>query len=282
MRNLIAFFRRFRVFLVFALLQVVSLSTYFSFLNYPRTQYLTSASNINGVILKTRFDLTKHFNLSKNNENLQKENAKLRSNLPMSFVQMQNKKVKINDTLFDQQYEYISATVINSTLTKRNNYFTLNIGYAQGVKRGMGVFSDKGIVGRIHNSSKHFSVVKSVLTENINIDVMVEKLGLFGLMKWVGRDPRYGNITGISNDLKLKKGLKVVTRGGSGIFPRGLTVGYIAKLKPVEGKPLWDVIIRYSEDYRTLQGVYVIKNLLREEQEQLELAVPSDEEQRDQ
>lgn len=282
MRNLIAFFRRFRVFLVFALLQVISLSTYFSFLNYPRTQYLTSASTINGVILKTRYDLTKHFNLSKNNEKLQKENAKLRSKLPMSFVQIQNKKVKINDTLFDQQYEYISATVINSTLTKRNNYFTLNVGYSQGVKRGMGVFSDKGIVGRIHNSSKHFSVVKSVLTENINIDVMVEKLGLFGLMKWDGRDPRYGNITGISNDLKLKKGLKVVTRGGSGIFPRGLTVGYIAKLKPVEGKPLWDVIIKYAEDYRTLQGVYVIKNLLREEQEQLELALPSDEEQKNQ
>ena len=84
------------------------------------------------------------------------------------------------------------------------------------------MFSENGIVGIIHNSSKHFAVVKSVLTENINIDVMVEPMGLFGLMKWDGGDPRFGNITGISNDLKLKKWLKVVTRGGSGIFPRGL------------------------------------------------------------
>jgi rod shape-determining protein MreC len=281
MRNLIAFFRRFRVFLVFALLQVIALSTYFSFLQYPRAQYLTSASTISGAILKARFDLTKHFNLSKNNENLQRENVALRNRLPLSYIQLQNGLVKINDTLFNQQYEYSPATVINSTLTKRNNYFTLNVGYAQGIKRGMGVFSEKGIVGRVHNSSKHFAVVKSVLTENINIDVMVEKLGLFGLMKWDGRDPRFGNITGISNDLKLKKWLKVVTRGGSGIFPRGLTVGYIAKLKPVEGKPLWDVIIRYSEDYRTLQRVYVIKNLLSEEQQKLELAVPSDNDQQE-
>jgi rod shape-determining protein MreC len=280
MRNLIAFFRRFRVFLVFVLLQVISLSTYFSFLQYPRAQYLTSASSISGTILKARFDLTKHFNLSRNNIKLQEENIALRKRQPTSFVRMQNGLVRINDTLFDQQYEYIPATVINSTLTKRNNYFTLNVGYAQGVKRGMGVFSENGIVGIIHNSSKHFAVVKSVLTENINIDVMVEPMGLFGLMKWDGGDPRFGNITGISNDLKLKKWLKVVTRGGSGIFPRGLTVGYIAKLKPVEGKPLWDVVIKYAEDYRTLQHVYVIRNLLSEEQHQLEVGVPNDDEDR--
>jgi rod shape-determining protein MreC len=278
MRNLIAFFRRFRVFLVFVVLQAFALSTYFSFLNYPRAQYLTSASKVSGSILAVKHDFTKHFNLSKNNDNLQKENIRLREKLPESFQRMKNGVVKINDTVFHQQYEYIPALVLNSTATKRNNYFTLNIGYTQGIRRGMGVFSDKGIVGIIHNSSEHFSVVKSVLTENINVDVMIEPIGLFGLLKWDGRDPRFGSITGISNDLKIKKWSKVVTRGGSGIFPRGLMVGRIEKLNPVEGKPLWDVVIRFSEDYRALQRVYVIKNLMQEEQHLLESAIPEDKE----
>ncbi len=278
MRNLIAFFRRFRVFLIFIVLQVFALSTYFSFLNFPRSQYLTSASQVSGTILKARNDITKHFNLSKNNQALQRENIKLRERLPESMQRLQNGTILIDDTLFHQQYTYIPATVINSTLTKRNNYFTLNIGRLQGIKRGMGVFSDNGVVGIIHNVSDHFSVVKSVLTENINIDVMIEPIGLFGLLKWDGRDPRRGSITGISNDLKIKKWSKVVTRGGSGIFPRGIMVGRIGKLKAVEGKPLWDVEIRFTEDYRTLQRVYIIKNLLQEEQEELEDAIPEDEE----
>lgn len=278
MRNLIAFFRRFRVFLVFVVLQVFALSTYFSFLNYPRAQYLTSASKVSGSILAVKHDVTKHFNLSKNNQALQQENIRLRKQLPQSYQRMQNGRVKINDTLFHQQYEYIPALVINSTCTKRNNYFTLNIGSAQGIKHGDGVFSDKGIVGIIHNTSEHFSVVKSVLTENINVDVMIEPIGLFGLLKWDGRDPRFGSITGISNDLKIKKWSKVVTRGGSGIFPRGLMVGRVEKIHSVEGKPLWDVVIRYSEDFRTLQRVYVIKNLMQEEQKKLEKDVPEDKE----
>ncbi|MEY3236951.1 MAG: hypothetical protein RI883_1052 [Bacteroidota bacterium] len=278
MRNLIAFFRRFRVFLIFVLLQVFALSVYFTYLNFPRSQYLTSASKVSGLILTVQNDITKHFNLSLNNDKLQKENIRLRNRLPESFQRMQNGWAKINDTLFHQQYEYIPASVINSTSTKRNNYFTLNIGSNQGVKRGMGVFSDKGIVGIVHTSSAHFAVVKTVLTENINVDVMIEPIGLFGLMKWDGRDPRRGSITGISNDLKIKRWSKVVTRGGSGIFPRGLNVGKVEKLNPVEGKPLWDVVIRFSEDYRTIQRVYVIKNLFQEEQNKLELLIPEDKE----
>jgi rod shape-determining protein MreC len=257
---------------------VFSLSVYFTFLNFPRSQYLTSASKVSGLILTVQNDITKHFNLSLNNDKLQKENIRLRNRLPQSFQRMQNGWAKINDTLFHQQYEYIPASVINSTSTKRNNYFTLNIGSDQGVVRGMGVFSDKGIVGIVHTSSTHFAVVKTVLTENINIDVMIEPIGLFGLMKWDGRDPRRGSITGISNDLKIKRWSKVVTRGGSGIFPRGLNVGKVEKLNPVEGKPLWDVVIRFSEDYRTIQRVYVIKNLFQEEQNKLELLIPEDKE----
>ena len=278
MRNLIAFFKRFRVFLVFAFLQGLALSTYFTYLNFPRSQYLTSASIVNGQILTVKNDVTKHFNLSYNNYRLQKENISLRKRLPQSFIPVQSNVFKIDDTLYHQQYEYIAATVINSTFDKRNNYFTLNIGSNQGVKRGMGVFSDKGIVGIIHNSSEHFAVVKSVLTEAINIDVMIESTGAFGLLKWDGGNPKIGSISGISNDMKMKRWSKIVTRGGSGIFPRGMNVGIVNSFKPVEAKPLWDISFYYSEDYRKIQRVYVIKNLIKYEQKKLEAQIPIEKE----
>ena len=278
MRNLIAFFKRFRIFLYFALLQGIALSTYFTYLSFPRSQYLTTASAVSGQLLTYRNDVTKHFQLPYNNRKLQYENIQLRHRLPESFIKVQGALFKIDDTLQRQQYEYIPAVVINSTVNKRNNYFTLNSGKSSGIYRGMGVFSNKGIVGIIHNVSDHYAVVKSVLTEDINIDVMVEKNGIFGLLKWNGKNPKIGTISSISNDLTLKKWSKIVTRGGSGIFPRGLPVGKIKSLKTVEGKPLWDVEIYYSEDYRKIQNVYVIKNLMLKEQKELEKKIPSDEE----
>lgn len=281
MRNLIAFFRRFRVFLFFAALQIFSLSLYVRYLSFPKNQYLTTASSVTGKVLEVESDVTKHFNLSKNNTDLQAENSSLRKKIPQSLYKIDRSLYKIDDTTYEQQYSYIPATVVNSSVTRRNNFFTINVGRKQGIKREMGVFSDKGVVGVIHNVSDHYAVVKTVLTKDINIDVMIEPAGLFGFLKWNGKNPKRGSITGISNDIRIKKWSRVVTKGGSGIFPKGMSIGKVYETKPIEGEPLWDVVVLFSEDYRTLQRVYVIKNLLIDEQKALEKQIPPDEEEED-
>ncbi|HLU87731.1 MAG TPA: rod shape-determining protein MreC [Taishania sp.] len=220
--------------------------------------------------------VTKQFKLGNTNRQLQKSNEQLMGQLPQSFVRIDSSTVLIEDTLYQQKFEYISGEIINSTVEKRNNYFTINIGEVNGVERGMGVISDNGVVGVIHRTSEHYAIVKSVLTENINISVVVESVGLFGLLKWDGVDPRRGSIAGISNDLQIKKWSKVVTREGTGIFPKGIMVGKVEKLKSVEGEAFWDVSIVFSEDYRKLQKIYVVKNLLAEEQKKIESLIPQD------
>ena len=77
-------------------------------------------------------------------------------------------------------------------------------------------------------------------------------------------------MTGVSNDLKIKKWSKVVTRGGGGIFPRGLPVGKISSVEVVEGESLWDITMIFAEDFRKVQNVYIIKNLLLDEQREIE------------
>lgn len=278
MRNLIAFFRRFRIFLVFAALQIAALIMYFSYSDFPRMQMLTTASDVNAKILAVRNDVTKHFNLSRTNKRLQWENRYLRQQLKGSLYLENKGVISINDTIFRQQYQYIPATVINNTFDKRDNYMTIDIGKNHGIKRGMGVFSSKGVVGIVHIVSDNYAVVKTVLTKNINIDVMLEKSGAFGLLKWNGLDAEQVSITGISNDIRVKKWSKVVTRGGSGIFPRGIPVGKVYKRSYIEGKPLWDISVYLAEDFRTIQHVYVIKNLLQEELDELQEQIPEDEE----
>ena len=113
----------------------------------------------------------------------------------------------------------------------------------------MGVFSSNGVVGIIHNSSNHFSLVKSVLTSDINIDVMIDGDGAFGLLKWNGKDPRFATIYGITNDIEIPIGSKVITRGGGGIFPKGISVGQVKSVKSIEGKPVWRIQIELSEKY---------------------------------
>ncbi len=270
MRNFIAFIKHFQVYLVFVLLQGFAFWMYFSFSQFPKTQYLTTASSFQGKILTYKNELTKHFNLSENNLRLQKENIELLQKNPVSFIPIENGLVRINDTLHQTQFEYIPATIINSTFDKRDNYFTINVGSSQGVERGMGVFTLNGVVGIIHNTSEHFSVIKSCLTKKLDIPIMLEGTGEFGFLEWNGENPRIGSMTGVSNDLLVEKNTKIVTRGGNKIFPRGIPVGIVDSVSIIEGKPLWNISFIFGEDFRKVQNVYVVKNVLKEEQENLE------------
>ncbi|MDG2153732.1 MAG: rod shape-determining protein MreC [Crocinitomicaceae bacterium] len=231
----------------------------------PKSNYFTTASSFSGTLFEIEHSITKHFNLEENNRNLQLENIKLRAKVPSFLYELKKDSISVQDTIHQQQYYYIPATIINSTTTKRNNFFTLNAGKTQGISRGMGVFSSNGVVGIVHAASSHFSIVKSVLTSDINIDVMIEKNGAFGLLKWDGKNSNTGEISGITNDIKIPIGSNVISRGGSGIFPKGLRVGKVSAVRPIEGKSVWGIEIRFSEKYASLQNVYVINNLFRNE-----------------
>ncbi|WP_343747152.1 rod shape-determining protein MreC [Fluviicola sp.] len=278
MRNLIAFFKRFQIFLVFVLLQVVALSAYVQYSDFARLQFFSSASKINGGLFEVRNAVAKHFNLEKTNRKLEWENAQLRAKLKESNYKVGRDFIQIEDTNYHQQYKYIPAVVINNTYDKRNNYMTIDIGKNHGIQKGWGVISSKGVVGIVHLVGDSYALVKTILSKNINVDVSMRDGGAFGLLKWDGVNPKICQVTGISNDISIKKFTKVITRGGSGIYPKGIPVGVITKRKTIEGKPLWDLQVRIAEDFRTIQNVYVIKNVMLDELRELEEKIPVDKE----
>ncbi len=232
--------------------------------------------------MAARNSFTQFLHQGETNKELLQANKDLRDRLPENFIRLSATEILVRDTVndsdttYEQQYTYVPATVIQSTYDKRNNYMTLNVGKNQGIKIGMGVYSDGGIVGIIYQVSKHYSLVKSILSVNPNVDIMIVEDGSFGLLKWDTHHARLGNLAGISNDRPVKKWSHVVTRGGGGIFPRGLDVGRVFRVSPIEGQAQWNVEILLGTNFRKIQKVYVIKNMLKAEQENLESKIPDD------
>jgi rod shape-determining protein MreC len=270
MRKLIAFLKRFRVFLIFMILQLTALSLYFSFLNYPRTKFLNSANKVSGSFLEIRHSITEYLSLKEANIALLEENAQLARQIPKSFINVDPKTAIIHDTIHQMGYERIPAKVINSTFSHNNNYFTIDGGAKRGISKGMGVISPKGVVGIVYDVSTHYAVVKSILTSDINISALLEKSKGHGLIKYNNNGPSRVNLSGISNDINVIRGEKVVTRGSAGYFPPGLIIGSIEDREEIEGKPMWELTVRLGQDMRKIHHVYVIKNINHLELQQLE------------
>lgn len=278
MRNLIAFLQRFRIFLVFMVLQVIALTMMFNLSTFANIQFMATTSRVNARIFSWRNAVDKHFYLETTNDRLAKENARLRAELKESNYQLKRRKVYIEDTTYKFQYTYIPGKVIQSTYDKRNNYMTVDVGSYHGIQKGDGVISADGVVGIVHMVNDHYCLVKTVLSKNINLDVTLEKNGAFGLLKWDQKSARTVQVSGISADIYFKKWSKVVTRGNSGVFPKGIPVGIVSKLKHIEGKPQWDVHVLLATDFRRIQQVYIVHNNNADEIDQMQRAIPIDRE----
>lgn len=272
MQNVRSIFRYLRVFLIFVLLQGFALYLYFTSQLYPSIQFANSTRGIGAYFVEAQHSYTKYFGLTEENRRLQNAYKDLLEKSPISFIKLDAKRAKIEDTIFKQNYSYIAGEVLRSTTHKANNFITANIGKRHGVAKGMGVINQDGLIGYVYEVSQHYCLVKTLLSENINIDVMLPN-GQFGLLKWLGFKSDAVNITGIPNDTEVELGALITTRGTGGVFPRGIAVGHVSSLNFAEGEANWDLRLKPSVNFGSVNHIYVVNHLNKTELESLEASL---------
>ena len=85
-------------------------------------------------------------------------------------------------------------------------------------------------------------------------------------------NPDYGILTDIPRTAKVMKGDSVVTSGYSTLFPENIMIGYVSNVGSLPSSNFYAIRVRFSTNFYNLQYVYVIKNLLGDEQKKLESA----------
>ena len=264
MRNLFALLFRYQFFLLFVILEVVSLSLLFNSYSYHKSLAFNTTSDFSGSIYTLSSDITNYFSLKEENELLIDENTRIRNQLNSSFL--------ITDTNYayrDSLYKFISAKVVSNSVTKRNNFILINKGSLHGIKQEMGVISSSGLAGIVIGVSEHYSYIMSMLHQNSRISARIKKNGHLVNVIWNDRDYRTGEIIDIPSHIQLNVGDTIVTSGNSLIFPQGINIGIVTGQEKSENKSLGTASLQFSTDFNSLKHVYVIENLMREEEHNL-------------
>lgn len=206
--------------------------------------------------------------LRRENRRLQAENAALRATLETSYFRTSHLVDSVcDDTLYKQMYTYVVADVIQATFAPKDNYVMLDVGSNDGVAPGMAVFSPSGIVGIVNRVSPHFSSVISVLHSQSMVSVSLASSGYSGSLLWEGGRYDAALLVDVPAHIDVEIGERVVTSGLSSVYPGGLPVGCVSGIASKEGEEFHRLRIRLSEPYASLDKVYVVKNLYKEEQD---------------
>ncbi|MBL4586224.1 MAG: rod shape-determining protein MreC [Flavobacteriales bacterium] len=276
MKNVLQFVFRNHVFFLFLLIELVSFSLIVQNNRFQRTSFLNSSNYLVGNVYTLSNSVTEYFGLKQVNDELALENAALRSLLNQSKFSTSNTSISIVDSARLQHYNYIPTKVVNVSTDRRNNYLTINKGILQGVEPEMAVISSNGIIGIIKDVSKNYASVISILHKHSSISTRLSDSGYFGSLVWDGRNPKIAQLTDIPNHVKISEGMLVETSGYSSMFPSGVSIGKVIAYDIDPGDNFYSIDVALNTDLISISLVYVVTNLMRIEQKQLETVTQTD------
>ena len=273
------FLFKYKHWLVFFMLEAVSLIGLFSTGGYQKSVYFTTANSVVGYAYSTISSITSYLNLVSVNHELETENEKLRSE---NVTLRQKLQIANADTVSlnsqTEDYNVVVAQVINFTLHKSANLMTINKGAADGLRPEMGVVCSSGVVGVVYLTSEHYSIVLPLLNVNCRISCRLAQSEYFGTLEWERGDTRTTYATGFPRHTKIQIGEILETNGFSDIFPPGLPIGEVSEIGDSEDGMSYRLKVRLLTNFETLRDVSVITNYVHNERRELEESAEKDEE----
>ncbi len=270
MKNLFNFIYKHNFVFVFLSLEVICVFILMRKNGYQGSSLINSSNNLSAKVYKISSNTKEYLLLQEENERLARENVYLLNRIKLGYAALPLKTYTKNDTLYKQVYQFIGGKVINGSINKRNNYLTLDIGSEQGVTQDMAVVSNDGIIGIVKDVSTNFASVMSILHKDVRVNCQLKKEGINGPLIWDGTDYRFSNLIDVPTHARLKKGDTVITSALSGIFPQGITVGFVDSWDRKQNESFYTVKVLLSADFKKVNHISVIKNNYKAEKDSLE------------
>ncbi|HHH54073.1 MAG TPA: rod shape-determining protein MreC [Bacteroidetes bacterium] len=268
MRNLLLLNSKIYTVILFILLEVISFTIIVNYNNKQKDIFLYSSNLFSGYINTKYHNALEYFKLGTKIKELRKENAKLFQKLYNKNAEMHNRPE--NDDSLEIQFKFIEANIINKSINKRNNRFTLDRGKNAGLHEGMGVVDADGVVGVIWKVNSKYASVVPIINTVSRVSVLIKNRGYFGVLKWEPYDYKKAKITAIPKHAYLEKGDSVLTSGFSTIFPKGILIGVIEDFHLDRGSNYYDITVKLNNDLALAEQVYVIDNKDKELQKEVE------------
>ncbi|SMD41820.1 rod shape-determining protein MreC [Aquiflexum balticum DSM 16537] len=272
MQQILLFLFKIRAFLLFVLLEAIAVWMIASNNSQQGSAFFNSSNQVIGSILGAQNDVVEYFSLASVNKSLVDKNAELLMELE-KFRQPSDSVFIALDSALASSFQFKGAKVINNSLKLTQNHLTISKGSNHGIKPGMGVFNEEGVIGRVKSVSKNYSSIISLLHTELLISSKIQSNDVFGSTKWDGKDSKIAKLLYVPRHVVVKEGDKVVTSGYNAVFPEGIPIGTVTEVKPGSETNYLDITIELATDFSRISYVYLVENTQQQELDSLNQSI---------
>ncbi|WP_315078394.1 rod shape-determining protein MreC [uncultured Clostridium sp.] len=215
--------------------------------------------------VKETLDFFLNFSEVKNqSKNLTLENEELKSKLiQYSNLEEENERLRsiVNFAEQNNNYNYIGCDIIGYSGGNFLDGYIVNKGENEGIKKGMVVMAAQGLVGQVTSVGSNWSIVQSLINENIAVSVMVESTReSTGYLKGY-KDNKNRNLAKVYNlpiDSEVKEGDVIITSGVGMIYPKEIKIGEVTDVQEDKIKVMKSAVVKPYVDFNKLEELFIV------------------------
>ena len=187
------------------------------------------------------------------------------SSLETQLIQLQDqlREAQVLYALLDfararPENQYVAASVIGRDPVPFLRYIQIDKGTDDGIRHGMPVVTQQGLVGRVDAVTAGAARVQLITNAGVNVNVRLQSSGIDAMLS--------GSVTGevtlnmVPQDVVLKPGELILTSGLGGNYPAGIVVGQVVTVRKRETDLFQTASIQPSVDLTNMPAVLVITN----------------------
>jgi rod shape-determining protein MreC len=176
--------------------------------------------------------------------------------LTLENLQLKEKLNWIQETSFTLSSKSVPAKIIGRDPETLIRYLVINKGTLDQIQKDLVVVSPSGLVGKILDVGPLYSIVETPLSPKLKISAVNSRNNTIGIIEAGDRQLLRFKYSSSESDLAM--GDTIITSGIGGIFPRGIKIGFVTKVKPEPTGFFQHVVVRPLTNFYTLEYVVVL------------------------
>lgn len=220
--------------------------------------------NVNNKI-KGSFDFLLNFSkVKQENEELKLQNAELENQM-VEYNKLKDENDRLRDILnfkdSKSNYDYVGCNIVGYSGGNLSQGYIVDRGTNDGIEKDMIVIGYQGLVGKVTEAESNYSIIETILNENIAVSVMVESTReTTGILRGV-KENKNENLVKIYNlpiDSQIKEGDVILTSGLGMIYPKEIRIGEVVSVSTDNVTVMKNAVVKPYVDFNKLEELFVV------------------------
>jgi rod shape-determining protein MreC len=211
---------------------------------YPFQFYISQTARIKNIFAENR-KLKEDIAAKSATIALLKE-AALETGRLESLLQLEN----------DVTYDLAVARVIAREPAFISRSIVITVGKDNNVVPFQPVINSSGVVGKVIQSTRHMALVQLLVDPSSRTGVLIQRTREVGILETENGDDFFIRCR---THADITMGDTVVTSGLGGVYPKGMAVGVVSKIRESQDPLFKKVFINLSADFNHLEEVFVMR-----------------------